>query len=148
MSRNYYCEIHLHLAWHTKLSAPLLTPDVESVVYRHVRQLLVAERGVYLQEIGGIETHVHLAVTIQPHVPISDLVGRLKGSSAYAANQELAKGQKILEWQTGYGVLSFGTKDLEWVTAYIRNQRTHHQQGTVHERLERTTAREDADTTE
>ena len=48
----------------------------------------------------------------------------------------------MLEWQGGYGAVSFGTKDLEWVKAYVRNQRQHHAQGTVHERLERITSEE------
>ena len=30
----------------------------------------------------------------------------------------------MLEWQAGYGVVSFGTKNLEWVKAYVRNQRS------------------------
>jgi hypothetical protein len=34
--------------------------------------------------------------------------------------------QKVLQWQTGYGVVSFGTGDLPWVVAYIQNQKQHH----------------------
>jgi hypothetical protein len=41
------------------------------------------------------------------------------------------------QWQGGYGVVSFGTRDLPWVVAYIENQREHHARGTIHERLER-----------
>jgi hypothetical protein len=51
-------------------------------------------------------------------------------------------GRKILEWQPGYGVVSFGTKDLDWVKAYIQDQRRHHSQGNVHERLEKITSDE------
>ena len=48
----------------------------------------------------------------------------------------------MLDWQTGYGVVSFGTKDLEWVKDYVRNQRERHDRGTLEERLERITDRE------
>jgi hypothetical protein len=58
-------------------------------------------------------------------------------------NQKLGNHGKVLEWQTGYGVVSFGTKDLPWVQAYVRNQREHHAKGTTAERLERVTAREE-----
>jgi hypothetical protein len=51
----------------------------------------------------------------------------------------------VLEWQNGYGVVSFGTKDLEWVTAYARNQRQHHAEGKIHERLERISTPEPAE---
>ncbi len=40
-------------------------------------------------------------------------------------------------WQAGYGVVSFGSKDLPWVTDYIHNQREHHAAGKTHDRLER-----------
>ena len=42
-----------------------------------------------------------------------------------------------MDWQTGYGVVSFGTRDLDWVQEYVRNQRQHHSRGTIHDRLER-----------
>jgi len=45
----------------------------------------------------------------------------------------------VLLWQEGYGVVSFGTKDLDWVRQYVRNQREHHARGTTHDRLERLT---------
>jgi hypothetical protein len=53
--------------------------------------------------------------------------------------QQLDRRDKILQWQSGYGVVSFGTRRLDWVVEYIRNQREHHAKGTVHERLERIT---------
>ena len=49
----------------------------------------------------------------------------------------MGKRAKVLEWQAGYGVVSFGTGDVEWVRAYIRNQREHHGRGRVQDRLER-----------
>lgn len=52
-------------------------------------------------------------MSIAPNVLISDLAGELKGSSSHEVNQRLGQGHKVLEWQVGYGVVSFGTKDLE-----------------------------------
>src|SRR5262245_3151159 len=135
MSRNYYAEINLHIVWHTKGSAPLLVPKVEAIVHHYVRGRCINTPGVYVREIGGIETHVHLCVSIAPTILISDFVGKLKGSSSHEVNQKL--GERVLDWQTGYGVVSFGTKDLEWVKNYVRNQRVRHARGQVEERLER-----------
>jgi putative transposase len=143
MSRNYYSEINLHLVWHTKSSLPLLTPQVEPFVHHYLRGRVINAEGAFVHAVGGTETHVHLAVTVAPTVLISDLIGQLKGASAHEANRQFGRGRKVLEWQTGYGVVSFGTKGLDWVVAYIRNQREHHARGTVHDRLERITAMED-----
>jgi putative transposase len=137
MARNYYSEIHLHLVWRTKNSAPLLTPPVEAATHHAVRGRLINTPGAFVHEVGGVEDHVHVVATVAPTVLVSELVGRLKGSSSHEVNQKLGGGRKLLEWQTGYGVVSFGTKDLEWVKAYVRDQRQHHASGKVYDRLER-----------
>jgi len=142
MSRNYYSEINLHITWHCKGSLPLLSPQAEALAHRAIRQKLLDTPGTVLHEIGGTETHVHLAVSIPPTVTISDLVGRLKGASAHYVNVELGRRDKQLQWQAGYGVVSFGSRDVEWVRRYIRNQRAHHASGKAHARLERITATE------
>ena len=140
MSRNYYSEINLHLTWHTNGSAPLLVPKVEAIVHHYLRGRCINTPGVFIHEIGGIETHVHVAVSIAPTVLISEFVGQLKGSSAHEVNQKL--GYKALEWQTGYGVVSFGTKVLPWVVKYIQEQRDRHGRSAVEDRLERITVLE------
>jgi REP element-mobilizing transposase RayT len=137
MSRNFYSEIHLHIVWHTKSSAPLLIPEIKSLVHRELRRKLVASPGVYVHEIGGTPTHVHLAVTLAPTIGISELIGQLKGASSHEVNERL--GRKAIQWQAGDGVVSFGTKDLPWVVEYIRNQNAHHANGTIVDRLERIT---------
>ena len=92
-------------------------------------------------KLGGIETHVHTCVSIVPTLRIGEFIGQLKGSPSHEANQKM--GHKVLDWQTGYGVVSFGTKDLDWVKDYVRNQRARHARGEVVDRLERITAYED-----
>jgi hypothetical protein len=87
-----------------------------------------------------METHVHLALSIEPFVGISELIGDLKGASSREVNKE--KGYKALEWQRGFGVVSFGRKNLPMVLEYIANQKEHHAKGSVHERLERTVGEE------
>jgi REP element-mobilizing transposase RayT len=137
VSRNYYAEINLHLTWHTKGSSPLLIPKVEAIAHHALRGKCINTPGVFVHAVGGIETHVHLCITIAPTISISEYIGQLKGHSAHEVNQKL--GGKVLEWQTGYGVVSFGTGDLEWVMAYVLNQRERHATGKVVDRLERVT---------
>jgi REP element-mobilizing transposase RayT len=63
----------------------------------------------------------------------------LKGASSHEINQKFGDGGKVLEWQSGYGVVSFGTGNLPWVKEYVRNQREHHARGNPVERMERIT---------
>ena len=92
-------------------------------------------KGVYLHGIGGTETHIHLAISIEPQVTISELVKDLKGGSSFDTNQAL--GASTLGWQRGYGVVSFGKRNLPWVLEYIAHQKEHHAKSKVVDRLER-----------
>jgi putative transposase len=139
MSHNYYSEINLHVTWHCKDSQSLLTPQVEQAVYRCVRQKVVNTPGAFVHEIGGTESHIHLATTIPPTLTISEFIGQLKGASSHDANERLGLRGRVIEWQAGYGVVTFGARDLVWVKQYIRNQREHHACGKSHDRLERIT---------
>jgi len=65
MSSHVYHEIYLHLNWHTKLDAPILTGALEELTHCLVRERCRRMKGVYFHEIGGTDTHVHLAVNIE-----------------------------------------------------------------------------------
>ena len=143
MSKSYYSKINLHITWHTKGSLPLLTPALEPIAHRMLRKRIIETPDVLLHEIGGTATHVHMAVSIPPTLTISTWVGQLKGGSSHDVNQQVGMRQKALQWQIGYGVVSFGTGDQDWVAGYIRNQKKHHDQGSFYERLERITHDDD-----
>lgn len=74
---------------------------------------------------------------IAPTVTPSELIGQIKGYSAHDVNQKLGDGRKILQWQEGYGVVSFGKGNLRWVCEYIQNQKERHAQRRAVSRLER-----------
>jgi len=107
-------------------------------LYKYIRSYALQSSGLVFHDVGGTETHVHIAVTVPPTLLISVWIGKLKGASSHHVNHKLAN-RRLLDWQTGYGVVSFGTKDLEWVVNYIRKQKEHHQRRTAVGRLERIT---------
>src|SRR5690349_21345534 len=94
--------------------------------------------GVILHAVGGTEDHVHLALSVPPTLTISAFIGELKGGSSHAVNQTFPAMTQHFAWQGGYGVVSFATRDLEWVVRYVLNQKQHHADGRTHDRLERT----------
>ncbi|HEY3242762.1 MAG TPA: IS200/IS605 family transposase [Phycisphaerae bacterium] len=134
MSSHVYHEIYLHFNWHTKNDVPLLTGRLEELAYSALREKCRLTKGVYFHDIGGTDTHVHVVMDIEPFVTISDMVGELKGGSSFRVNEQMR--HKALEWQRGYGVVSFGKSHLPWILDYVRHQREHHSRGTTHERLE------------
>jgi len=138
MSEHVFHDICLHITWHTKNDQPLLKGDVEQTVHEFLRRRCGQMKGVYVHGIGGTENHVHLALSIEPFVGISDLVGDLKGASSREINKRTRF--KALNWQRRYGVVSFGRRNLPFVLEYIAKQRERHAKGAVHARLERVEA--------
>ncbi len=135
MSSHVFHEIFLHLNWHAKESQPLLTPSLEPKVYEFLDDRCRKIEGVFLHGIGGTATHLHMAISIEPQVCIGDFVGELKGACSHEINKQSR--MKRLEWQRGFGVVSFGKKQLPWVLRYIANQKQHHANGRIEPRLER-----------
>jgi len=138
MPRNVYSEIHLHITWHTKNSAAVILDGIEAQLHQFLRKKSAETPGLLVHAVGGMPDHVHLAVSVPPALNVSEWIGRLKGASAHYVNRRLANNRKALEWQAGYGVVSFGTKDLPWVVHYVEGQRERHARGETYGRLERT----------
>src|SRR5947208_965211 len=136
MSSHVFHEIYLHLNWHVKDDRPTLKGNIETIAWDLIKERCQKAKGVYFHGIGGTETHIHLAINIEPHVTISELVKELKGGSSHDANEKL--NQKVLYWQRGYGVVSFGKNNLPWMLDYINNQKEHHARGSIYDRLEHT----------
>ena len=141
MSRHVFHEVYLHINWHTKLSRPLLRNSLELKVHQFLQERVGLTKGAYFHGVGGTANHIHLAVNIEPFVTISDLVGDLKGGCSFELNKQ--RGHKVLEWQRGFGVVSFDKLQLARVLEYIANQKLHHARGTVQDRLERITMDDD-----
>ena len=135
MSTRVYSEINLHITWHTKGNLPLIQKSIESKLFEFLNEQINDTRETRFHAIGGTENHMHLAVSIPPNLEISNWVGKLKGSSSFFVNKKVA-GKKILQWQRGFGIVSFGTKDLDWIVDYVQNQKMHHSKGRVFGRLE------------
>ena len=127
-------EIYLHFNWHTKGDRPMLAGDMEDRVHKLIRNRCRQAKGVFLHGIGGTDNHVHIALSIESSVCVSEAIRQLKGGSAHDINE--ATGRTSLQWQRGYGVVSFGKRNLGWVLQYIANQREHHARGNVQHRLE------------
>jgi len=135
MSNNVYAEINLHFVWHVKGNLPLISKTIEPHLYRFLRSYSLRTEDLVFHQAGGTENHIHIAVTVPPTLSIAEWIGKLKGASSHYVNHKLVN-HKMLEWQRGYGVVSFGTKNLHWVINYIRNQKEHHRKRTAIERLE------------
>lgn len=86
--------------------------------------------------IKAVADHVHVAVCISPGIAVGKWVGQVKGAASHAVNIAFGDLETPFRWQDGYGVLTFGAKNLNLVTDYIARQKEHHAKGTIQDYLE------------
>jgi putative transposase len=76
--------------------------------------------------------HVHLLVSVPPHLSLSDLIKYIKGKSSRKLQMEFPAlkkrywGQHL--WARGYFAVTVGNVNQDQVQKYIENQETHHKQ--------------------
>jgi putative transposase len=118
----------------------MITPAIEPQLYRAIIAK-VQELGGVVHAIGGMEDHVHLALSAPPTVTLSDFIGQVKGNSSHFVNHQCHP-EVPFAWQREYGVLTFGEKYLNNVIDYVQNQRHHHEMKTVYRGMECTVEEE------
>lgn len=129
-----YWRLFYHIVWATKDRQPLLDQQADGIVRTSLRTTLRAFNAIP-HAIGTMKDHVHVAVSIPPSTPISNVVARMKGASAHAVNE--ANGNHLFAWQAEYGVLSFGERSLAEVVAYVEHQAARHAANELFTGLER-----------
>ena len=114
-----------HIVWITKYRKKVMSGVVAERVRELVRQIC-KENDVEIIKGHVSKDHVHLFVSIPPHLAISKLVQILKGKSSYkllGENKELSKqfwGRHL--WARGYFVATSGNVTDEVIMEYIKNQ--------------------------
>lgn len=134
-----YWKLYYHFVWGTKNRLPLIDSSIEPELYR-VIVAKAQDMGGFVHALGGVEDHVHLAVSIPPKLAPAKFIGDVKGNSSHYVNHVI-KPDFAFYWQDEYGVLSFGERNLPSVVRYIHNQKGRHADGTLIVAMERTDER-------
>jgi REP element-mobilizing transposase RayT len=130
-----YSKLYYHFIWSTKDRQAFIDSALEPKLYRAMAAKAQDMEG-FVHAIGGVEDHIHLAVSIPPKIVPAKFIGDVKGNSSHFVNHVL-KPDFEFYWQVEYGVLSFGEKNLSSVVRYIHNQKQHHADGTLIAEMER-----------
>ena len=124
MSNTVFHQLYFHVIWSTKDRKPLITEPLAG----YVRDLIVEDakrRGADVIACGVMPDHAHLLVSLGPTIAIATLIGQVKGFVAYEMNK--TTGDKVLQWQEGYGVLTLRKNDVGRVARYVDNQPAIHE---------------------
>jgi putative transposase len=118
-------DIKYHLVWITKYRKPVLRAAIAERVRDLIREICKA-RDVEILKGHVSADHVHISVSVPPHISVSQVVQRIKGKTSrkmlaeFKALSRAFWGRHI--WGRGYFVASSGHVTDEAIMNYIEQQ--------------------------
>jgi REP element-mobilizing transposase RayT len=119
--------------WSTKERLPLITPGLQKRLWSYLGGIARANKMTAI-EIGGVEDHIHVLLSLPSTLSISKAIQLLKGNSSKWIHESFPE-HRAFEWQEGYGAFSIGVSGIETTVDYIRRQAEHHRQRSFKEEL-------------
>jgi putative transposase len=118
----------VHIIFSTKNRERCLHSEISKELYSYVSKILKTN-SCQPYQIGGMPDHIHVVCSLGKTISISKLIEEIKSSSS-----KWIKTKDVIfrhfYWQSGYGVFSVSTTDLNAVKSYIANQKEHHKMST------------------
>ncbi len=130
-----YVKCFYHAIWATKNRQPIINHEIKALLLSSIR-LKSLEMRCPILELNAVENHVHVAVCIVPNVAAAEWFRHVKGLSAHAINANFVDLDSPFKWQEGYGLVTFGEKNLPFVQSYIVHQQEHHANRNIFPKLE------------
>jgi putative transposase len=125
MPKNF-TQLYLHCVWATWDRLPLVTTDIQDIVYAAIVKQC-SDLGCTVIAVGGVVDHVHLLINFPATLTVSELIGKAKGSSSHLITHEIKPGN-FFKWQGAYGAFTVSYHNIDQIANYIRNQAQHHSQ--------------------
>ncbi len=114
----------IHITFSTKHREPLIPEALEPELYGYIGSIC-RHMGSPLLAMGGVADHVHMLVSLNKTVTLSELMLNIKrDSSKWIKDNGPALG--AFGWQDGYFAFSIGESGVEALRSYIANQKEHH----------------------
>ena len=118
----YRCQYHIVFApkYRRQVIYGVLKKDIGEILRK-----LCEQKGVEIIEAEACKDHIHMLVSIPPHISVAQFVGYLKGKSTLMifdrhANLKYKYGSRSF-WCRGYYVDTVG-RNKKVIAEYIRNQ--------------------------
>ena len=118
--------ILIHIIFSTKMRQKWIQPEVIKDLHSYMAGIMQSYDS-YTHEIGGIDDHVHLLISLPRTLALCKLIEEVKkGSSKWVKTK--GKFYEDFAWQKGYGAFSIGQSNYDALRKYIQNQQEHHRE--------------------
>ena len=118
-------DLKYHIVWITKYRKPILRGEIAERVRALIREICKAKDVEILK--GHISRdHVHIFISVPPHISVSQMVQAIKGKSSRKMMMEYKSLNRAFwgrhMWARGYFVASSGNVTDEVIMKYIEEQ--------------------------
>ena len=118
-------DIKYHIVWITKYRKPILRGEIAERARDLIREICKSKDVEIIR--GHISRdHVHIFVSVPPHISVSQLVQSIKGKSSRKMMMEFKRLSRAFWgrhlWARGYFVASSGNVTDEVIMQYIESQ--------------------------
>jgi putative transposase len=134
MADQVFHQLYYHAVWSTQRRNPTIGSKWHGWM-ADALGTIAAKRKAHVIAVGVVHDHVHMLMTLPPTAIPSDVVGQIKGAASAAYNALPGIADK-LAWQSGYGLMTVHSSDLERVAKYVNNQAAHHANRVLNKDLE------------
>jgi REP element-mobilizing transposase RayT len=126
-----YVSSYFHCVFSTKERRRLITPALRERLWPFLGGIARQNKMTAL-EIGGVEDHVHILLSLPSTMPVSKALQLIKGGSSKWIHETFPE-HRLFAWQEKYGAFSASVSQLDSIIRYIKNQEEHHRKVTFQE---------------
>ena len=119
-----FTSLHYHIIFSTKDRVASITQEIQQRLYDYIGGIVRAQDGVLIAA-GGTSDHVHLLVSLDKQVSMSDAMRKIKSNTSKWV-REMFPTQNAFAWQSGYAAFTVSLSNVSEVKRYIANQAEHH----------------------
>ena len=126
-----YVSSYYHCVFSTKERRPLITPALRERLWPFLGGI-ARQNKMKAIEIGGVEDHVHILLSLPATMAISKALQLIKGGSSKWVHETFPE-HRLFSWQEGYGAFSVSESRVDSIIHYIKGQEEHHRKMTFQE---------------
>src|ERR1051325_3706137 len=126
-----YISSYHHCVFSTKERRPFITPALRERLWPFLGGV-ARQNGMTAVEIGGVEDHVHVLLSLPSTVSIAKALQLIKGGSSKWVHDTFPE-HRLFGWQIKYGSFSVRVSQLDKLIEYIPDQPNHHRKMTFQE---------------
>jgi len=126
-------KVYVHITFSTKNRQDIIDDEIAESLFEYIGGIC---KGMDCNpvRVGGFKNHVHVLCVLSRKVTQVKLLEEVKKQSSKWIKTKDDKYSQFF-WQDGYGIFSVNPSEIEVVTNYIDNQKSHHQKKTFQDEL-------------